>query len=32
MKGIKVQVSGRLNGAEIAQVNGNEMVVFHYIL
>jgi ribosomal protein S3 len=31
MKGIKVQVSGRLNGAEIA-VNGNEMVVFHYIL
>jgi ribosomal protein S3 len=27
MKGIKVQVSGRLNGAE-HRVNGNEMVTY----
>jgi small subunit ribosomal protein S3 len=30
VKGIKIQVSGRLNGAEIAEVNGFGKDVYHY--
>jgi small subunit ribosomal protein S3 len=30
VKGIKIQVSGRLNGAEIAEVNGFGKDVYHF--